>query len=157
MRRYQPSLLGGLFIGILSALPLVGAANLCCCLWVVSGGALTVYLQQQGRADGPDAAEAMLGGLASGFMGAIIYIAISAVIFSASGELIQAQINTMIDQYPEMPADVRERMLALSSGGSMLTIVTLVTLPLFAVFSMLGALLGMALFRKPKPPAPAAI
>ena len=34
--------LGGLFIGVLSALPIVGAANCCCCLWVVSGGALAL-------------------------------------------------------------------------------------------------------------------
>jgi len=43
--------LGGLFIGVLSALPIVGAANCCCCLWIVSGGALAAYLeaQQQNR------------------------------------------------------------------------------------------------------------
>ena len=46
MSRYQPALLGGLFIGVLSALPVVNIAN-CCCLWVICGGVLTVYLQQQ--------------------------------------------------------------------------------------------------------------
>ena len=39
--------LGGLFIGVLSALPIIGAANCCCCLWIVSGGALAAYLQVQ--------------------------------------------------------------------------------------------------------------
>ena len=39
--------LGGLFIGVLSALPIVGAANCCCCLWIVSGGALSAYLEVQ--------------------------------------------------------------------------------------------------------------
>ena len=39
--------LGGLFIGVLSALPIVGAANCCCCLWIVSGGALASYLEVQ--------------------------------------------------------------------------------------------------------------
>ena len=41
MTRYQPALLGGLFIGVLSALPVVNTANLCCCLWVIVGGVLT--------------------------------------------------------------------------------------------------------------------
>ena len=47
MKRHQPALLGGLFIGVLSSLPLVNIGNVCCCLWVVVGGLLTVYLQQQ--------------------------------------------------------------------------------------------------------------
>ena len=36
LMRSQPRL-GGLFIGVLSALPVVGAANCCCCLWIVVG------------------------------------------------------------------------------------------------------------------------
>jgi len=42
--KLQPALLGGTFLGILSALPIVSAANLCCCLWVVAGGVLAAYL-----------------------------------------------------------------------------------------------------------------
>ena len=38
----QAPLLGGLFIGILSALPVISWGN-CCCLWVVSGGVLAAY------------------------------------------------------------------------------------------------------------------
>ena len=38
MSRYQPALLGGLFIGVLSSLPVVSTANICCCLWVIVGG-----------------------------------------------------------------------------------------------------------------------
>ena len=33
-----PALLGGLFIGVLSSLPYIKGGNVCCCLWVVSGG-----------------------------------------------------------------------------------------------------------------------
>ena len=36
-------------MGVLSALPLVAAGNLCCCLWVVSGGAIAAYLLQQNQ------------------------------------------------------------------------------------------------------------
>ncbi len=45
--RLQPALVGGLFIGVLSALPIVNTANCCCCLWVISGGVLAAYLRQQ--------------------------------------------------------------------------------------------------------------
>ena len=44
----QPALLGGVFIGVLSALPIVQLCN-CCCVWIVGGGALAAYLQQQNQ------------------------------------------------------------------------------------------------------------
>ena len=52
----QAVLLGGLFIGVLSALPIVNLAN-CCCLWIVGGGAITAAVNvmvaplQQSAAD----------------------------------------------------------------------------------------------------------
>ena len=155
MRRYQPSLLGGLFIGIVSALPIVGALNYCCCLWVVTGGLLTTWLQQQGRTDALDTAEAALGGLLSGLIGAVIYVVFHALLFSMSGDSFEAALRTMVEQYPQMPADLRDRMLGMGTGRNMILIMTAVTLPLYAVFGMLGALLGLALFRKPSPPPPA--
>ena len=41
--RLQPAIWGGLFIGVLSALPFVNLPNYCCCcLWVLVGGALAI-------------------------------------------------------------------------------------------------------------------
>ena len=37
--RLQPALLGGVVIGVLSALPVINVAN-CCCAWILFGGAL---------------------------------------------------------------------------------------------------------------------
>ena len=34
----QPAVIGGVIMGVLSALPIVSAGNVCCCLWVVVGG-----------------------------------------------------------------------------------------------------------------------
>ena len=44
--KLQPALFGGLFIGVLSALPIINIGN-CCCLWVIGGGVLATYLMQQ--------------------------------------------------------------------------------------------------------------
>ena len=43
----QPALLGGLALGVLSALPVINLANCCGCAWVLFGGALAAYLMQQ--------------------------------------------------------------------------------------------------------------
>ena len=49
MGKQQPALLGGLFIGVLSALPGVSIGNCCCCLWVVTGGLLATAVAASDR------------------------------------------------------------------------------------------------------------
>ena len=51
--KVQPALLGGVTIGVLSALPFVMIGNCCCCAWVLLGGALSAYLMQQNHPE-PD-------------------------------------------------------------------------------------------------------
>jgi hypothetical protein len=153
VRRFQPSLYGGLFLGILSALPIVGAANYCCCLWVVIGGLLTVYLQHQGNPAALEASEALFGGLVAGLIGAVLYLVLSAILFSMSGDLVEAQIRGAIER-GQFPPDVQDRLLTVLSGHNILLVMAAVTLPLYAVFGMLGALLGFVLFRPSRPPAP---
>jgi hypothetical protein len=40
-QKLQPAVLGGLLIGVRSALPFV---SMCCCLWVIAGDVLTTCL-----------------------------------------------------------------------------------------------------------------
>jgi hypothetical protein len=156
MKRYQPALLGGLFIGVLSSLPVVGAANLCCCLWVVTGGVLTVYLQQQGRPEPVETADAVLAGLLAGLIGAAITTVVQIALYSATGEIWQEQFRSQLEANPEIPPRVRDALINLVSGRNMMVLVAAVSLPVYAVFGMLGALLGLAFFRKKVPPAPQA-
>ena len=95
MKRVQASLLGGLFIGVVSALPVVGAANYCCCLWVIIGGILTTYLQQQSRPEPVESTEAAMLGLLSGVVGSLIYIGFSVLLLSVSGDMVESQIRSM--------------------------------------------------------------
>ena len=147
MRRYQPALLGGLFIGVLSSLPVVSA---CCCLWVIAGGVLTAYLQQQNRAEPLEAGEAALGGLLAGFVGALITVGVTAI-FALSGDM-EAQLRSAIDDM-QIPLEVRDRVDGFIQGPALILLIATVSLPVYAVFGMLGALLGSAIFRKKTPPA----
>ena len=156
MSRYQPALLGGLFIGVLSSLPVVNAANLCCCLWVVTGGMLTVYLQQQGKAEPVDTTEAVLSGVIAGILGGVITTVASLLLFSTSGGMMEERMRMALDQNPQVPAEMRETILRLVAGNNAALIIAAVTIPIYAVFGLLGALLGVALFRKKVTPPPAA-
>jgi len=39
--KLKPALLGGLIVGLLSAIPFI---NYCCCIWAIGGGALAGFL-----------------------------------------------------------------------------------------------------------------
>lgn len=153
MKRYQPALLGGVFIGVLSSLPVVNVANLCCCLWVVAGGLLTVYLQQQGRPDPLETSEAVMGGLIAGLVGALLAAFVSFAMLSVTGAAFQDQIQRAIESNPDVPPEFRDFIIRLTTGRNMALLVAAINLPVYAIFSMLGSLLGLAFFRKKTPPA----
>lgn len=151
--RYQPALLGGLFIGILSTVPLVSALNLCCCLWVVVGGMIATYLRQQQLPEPIETAEAVLTGLLAGAIGALLNIAASWALLSVTGPMIPDELRTQIESNPDMPPQLRDMMLNLMNGRGLALLMFGVTLPAYALFSTLGALLGLSFFRK-KPVTP---
>lgn len=150
MTRHQPALLGGLFIGVLSSLPVV---NLCCCLWVIAGGVLTVYLQRQRPAEpGANATnDAVVGGLLAGLIGGLIQTVFSALLFSTGGPT-AAELQDALNRF-QVPPEIADRAIGMVSSGAYLVVSALVTLPVYAVFSLLGALLALALFKKTPPPA----
>jgi len=149
MSRYQPALLGGLFIGVLSSLPLISAAN-CCCLWVISGGVLTTYLLQQRTPEAIQTSDALLQGLLAGVIGGIITALANAVIFDAATKMAEFQ---QAFERPDMPQEVRDMMMWLTTGRSRALLMDGVIVPLYAIFGMLGGLLGTAFFKKKTPPA----
>lgn len=73
MNKLKPALLGGLIVGLLSAIPFV---NYCCCIWGIGGGGLAsfLFIKQSPTKVGPGDG-AMLGALA-GVVGAVIYLII---------------------------------------------------------------------------------
>jgi hypothetical protein len=152
MSRHQPALLGGLFIGVLSALPVVSSANACCCLWVVAGGVLVVYLQQQNTPLPVETADAVLGGLIAGLVGAVIACLGQYILYAITGTLWQDMVRQQLEQNPEVPSEVKDMVTNLLTGRALWVLVLAFTLPLYAVFAMLGALLGLAFFRKKLPP-----
>ena len=148
--RFQPALLGGLLIGALSSIPLVNLANICCCLWVVVGGVLTCYLLQQNTEQPLEVGDAVLSGLLAGLIGAVITCIVNWAMMAFSGPMITEQLQRALND-SNIPPEVRDFLLKLVSGPGLAIVQLLVALPLFAVFSMLGSLLGLAFFKK-KPP-----
>ena len=146
--RLQPALLGGVFIGVLSALPFISAGNCCCCMWVLAGGALAVYLRQQNSPVAVDAAEGMLLGLLAGVIGGVIAVPLQ----MAFGPMQANFMRRLIEGNNEVPPEMREMVerWALASGFALVG--AIINVVISAVFGMLGGLLGVAIFKKNTPP-----
>src|SRR5262245_29076718 len=69
-----PALLGALFIGVLSSLPIVSMGNLCCCLWVVSGGVLAAWVMQQNTPRPVTNGEGAVVGVLAGCVGSVLVL-----------------------------------------------------------------------------------
>jgi hypothetical protein len=152
----QPALLGGVAIGVLSALPVINLAN-CCCAWVLFGGGLAAYLMQQSRAEPISAGDGALVGLMAGAIGAVVLalvsIPINALMVPFQGDMLE-QVLTNAN---EMPPEVRELLEGLRGGalaGAASFFFFVVSLVVFSVFGLFGGLIGTLVFRKNGPPPP---
>src|SRR5205823_9286446 len=92
----------------LSALPIVSAANICCCLWVVSGGLVAAYVFQQQHSAPISAADGALAGLLAGIFGALIHTALSIPIDLIIGPMQRAMMQRLMDMAGSMPSDMRD-------------------------------------------------
>ncbi len=158
--RSQPALIGGLIVGILSVLPLVQAANICCCLWAWVGGATTAKLYIDRSPQRVSWAEAARVASIAGLLGAIIRIFIGTPLelatFPASLRAMEELAKSLADPQKQRLLEMVGKLQDLSTAQALLQFLlpasVLGALVLFAV-TVLGGLLGVALYEK-RPAAP---
>ncbi len=150
--RLQPAFWGGLFIGVLSALPLVNAGNCCCCLWVICGGALAAYLRQQSSPVQIDVAEGALVGLMAGAIGGVIATVLSIPFQLYVGPYQRELMDRILANNPDVPPEARDYVQRFAGGTAFRLVGMVVSVVIDVIFGMLGGLLGVAIFKKNTPP-----
>ena len=150
----QPVLFGGLFIGVLSGLPIISIGN-CCCLWIIGGGVLTAYLQLRDRSEPLPLGEGALGGCLAGIAGAVVYLAVYIPINIVTAPLQRGMMEFMINS-GDFPPEVREMLEDVGSESVMVAAAIGFGFMLIAglIFATLGGLCGALLFRPSTPSAP---
>jgi hypothetical protein len=164
----KPALIGGVALGILSALPKIGMFNCACCAWVLIGGLLAAYLYVKESPFPVSLGRGAALGLITGAIGAIVSALFSIPILLLSGGPSRFnfafELQQQIDKMPNIPPETRQTMEALASHGN-LTLFFLIFgfifwLIAFSLFGMAGGTIGVALFEKrpigtppPNPPA----
>jgi hypothetical protein len=149
----QPALLGGLAIGVLSALPVINLAN-CCCAWILFGGALAAYLMQQHDPEpiqiGDGATVGLMAGVIGAFVWLIVSIPITAAMVPLQSRMAQRVLRDASNMAPELRA-VFENMSAGPAIGIGLVFFFFIMLFVSTLFGMLGGLFGALMFRKAPP------
>ena len=157
----QPAFIGGLVMGVLSALPLVAAGNLCCCMWVVSGGAIAAYLLQQNQSTPITPGDGALVGLLAGLVGAFVQFAVAIPVGILVAPMERAMLQRVLDMAGTMPSDMRDMLerysrsdAEFSFGLMILSKAVALMFGLFigAIFSTIGGVVGALVFKKDTPP-----
>ena len=149
----QASLLGGLFIGVLSALPVVSWGN-CCCLWIIGGGVLAAYLDQQYDLRPTSAGRGARAGLMAGVVGAMVWLVLSVVLDVFLAPVRERVIAEVLRMARDMPPEARAALESMGPSSAMgYAFDFLFLLCAAAIFSTLGGVLGAAFFRNDVPPA----
>ena len=147
----QSALLGGLFIGVLSALPIINLAN-CCCLWITGGGLIAGYLAQP-LTRGRGALAGFLAGIAGAFVWLFATLALDVVI----APLQERMVANMVSNARDMPPEVRAWLELLADrASSPFRVLAGFIFQLMAgtLFATLGGLLAAVFFSRDLPPAP---
>ena len=137
--KLKPALLGGLIVGVLSALPFVST---CCCIWAIGGGVLAGMLYINSSPVPVKTGDGAVVGALAGVVGAVIYLIIGLPIALLRGT---ADVETQL---------ARSGVHLPFTGTVLLLVGGIVAAVALLVLATLGGLLAVPIFEKRKPGAP---
>ncbi len=156
--KLKPAIIGGVVVGLLSAIPFVNLANICCCLWAILGGALASYLYIKNSPTRVSSSDGAILGVLAGVVGAAIYIVIGIPLSIVVGATMMALISRLVESANPSQAEMMRQM---QTGQTIIGAIIrgLFTAVLLVGFSTVGGLLGIPIFEKRKavadiPPPP---
>ena len=155
-----PALVGGIILGLLSSIPFLNLGNLCCCLWVLLGGAIAAKILINRSPMFPvQSGDGALVGMLAGVVGSAIYLVIGVplgLLLSQAGTatFLEWARNTTQDPNAREQIDQILRMQEQSGGIAQKLVQALISWLICSVVAIgvaaLGGLLGVAIFEKRK-------
>jgi hypothetical protein len=157
--KLKPGLIGGVCLGLLSVIPFVSALNVCCCLWAILGGMLASYLYVKSSPTPATPGDGAVLGAIAGAIGAAISLVLGIPIAYVMGGTMRNLLLRLMESMNREQAELLRRQIE-ASGNSLSSLIIngLILAVLLFVFSIIGGLIGTALFEKRKggslPPPP---
>jgi hypothetical protein len=148
----KPAFLGGVALGVLSALPLV---NCCCLLWISGGGLLAVYLLRQDFAGEIAAGLGAKVGFIAGMIGALFWqiLELPIAYITSSQRTEQLQQLLQNSNFPAETMQLVEKVFSLMSDPfhPFVLLVGLIFKGVACgILTTLGGVVGAAFWGKPK-------
>lgn len=155
----QPALAGGMFLGMLSALPLINLGNCLCCMWVLAGGGIGAILLSRQRPSGLTFGDGAFVGVLSGVFGSVVATAVHIPVQIISSRLFESQPQEMEQLFQQLGIEgpVRDGMLQMMSGEVTIATVLIIFLSyllMSSLFAMIGGILTVAIMNKRAQAAP---
>ena len=156
--KLKPALIGGVVLGLLSAIPFVNWVNICCCLWAILGGMLASYLYIKNSPKPANAGDGAVLGVLAGLVGGIVSFVLGVPIQMLAGAAINGILIGFVEgMNPSQAEMLRQQMLAGQTiAGAIIN--GLVSAVFLFIFSIIGGLIGVPIFEKRKgdmtPPPP---
>jgi hypothetical protein len=157
----KPALIGGVLLGILSAVPPLSLFNCLCCAWVIGGGILAANLYVRSSPSAVTLGTGIVLGLLTGAIGGAV-----SVLFSIPIQMLMANIGVwgagevrqMLSEL-NMPPEWRDLLESVMSntGGphiALMVFAGLLNVVVYSLVATLGGVLGVAIFEKRKVQAP---
>ena len=137
--KLKPALLGGLLVGLPSAvLSVVPIASCCCCIWSIAGGVLAGFLYIRSSQTPVTVGDGAIVGALAGVVGGVIYLIIAVPLSLVFG------MAAMTDQLNRSGVEVP------ISGFLLMIVAGIATAIFLAVLATLGGLLAVPVFEKRK-------
>ena len=148
--KLKPAIIGGVVVGLLSAIPFVNILNVCCCLWAILGGVLASYLYIKASPTPIKAGDGALLGVLAGVVGGVIFIIIGIPLSILMGATMLSFVSRMMESVNPQQAEAMRAQMEASQTVVGAILRGLFTAFLLVVFSTLGGLLAVPIFEKRK-------
>ncbi|HEX8149308.1 MAG TPA: hypothetical protein VF591_19150 [Pyrinomonadaceae bacterium] len=160
--KLKPALIGGVILGVLSAIP---AVNYCCCIWALVGGLIAANLYIKSSPNPVAPADGAVVGALAGVVGVVLIVVIGIPLQLVLGTALMSVMQGVMQNADPRQAEQFREAMAASGGITIFSAIkgALITGVTAVIFSAVGGLLGVALFEKrkggpgvPPPPPPQA-
>ncbi len=158
--KLKPALIGGVILGVLSALPLV---QTCCCIWALVGGLIAANMYIKASPNPVTPADGAIVGAIAGAIGAVLIIVVGIPLQLIFGAATMSMMGGLMQNADPSQAAQFQQAMAGSLGFGRAILNGLLYSVIAVIFSAVGGLLGVAIFEKrkggpgvPPPPPPQA-
>jgi|SRR5687768_17711770 hypothetical protein len=156
--KVKPAVIGGVVLGLLSAIPFVNFVNACCCLWAILGGLLASYLYVKNSPTPVNAGDGAIVGAIAGVVGGLISLIVGIPLAIVSNSAMQSFFLGLVENMDPSQAELFRTQFQAGATVTGAIVNGLIQAVLLFIFAIIGGLIGIPLFEKrkggPLPPPP---